>query len=168
LYSSYILFRTWAQLAEVSHPSVFIANIDCGIEKDLCRSYHITTYPTFRYYLNGVEHDYEDAQSLEALREFVDTKLSPQCNPIKDETSCSERGLQFGKKWISKSSLSSDGDAMLQSEIERLEKIMLHSTSMTEELMRWIRERRYILKIILHTKLEEELQQADAAAKDEL
>jgi hypothetical protein len=69
--------------------------------------------------LNGVEHDYEDAQSLEALREFVDTKLSPQCNPIKDETSCSERGLQFGKKWISKSSLSSDGDAIIHFSLNR-------------------------------------------------
>jgi hypothetical protein len=154
--SSFLLLfnRTWEELARLSHPSVFIANIDCGAEKELCRSHQITTYPTFRYYKDGVENDYNDARSLEALREFVDTTLSVQCNPIEDGSTCSERALKYGGKWIGKSSVGG-GETMLQGEIDRLEKMMLNSDSTTTELMRWIRERRDILKIIKQHKSSE-------------
>jgi len=135
-------------LAKLSHPSVFIASIDCGAEKEICRSYHITSYPTFRYYLNGVEQDYEDARSLEALRDFVDTTLAVQCNPMEDARTCSDRALKYAKKWIDKSSVV-NGQSMIQSEIDRLEKMMLDSeSSTTTELRRWIRQRRDILRII--------------------
>eukprot|EP00956_Cyclotella_meneghiniana_P024434 scaffold49014_cov26-Cyclotella_meneghiniana.AAC.1 len=127
---------TWDQLAQVADPSVFIAKVDCGVEKELCKNYQITTYPTFRYYLNGVEHGYEDAQSLDALREFVDTKLAPQCDPIGKKSACSARALTFGEKWLTKSSSSTttNGIAILQNEIDRLERVMMEFESVTPEL----------------------------------
>jgi hypothetical protein len=98
--------------------------------------------------LNGVEQDYEDARSLEALRDFVDTTLAVQCNPMEDARTCSDRALKYAKKWIDKSSVV-NGQSMIQSEIDRLEKMMLDSeSSTTTELRRWIRQRRDILRII--------------------
>lgn len=119
---------------------------------DLCKSYHITTYPTFRYYVNGVEHDYDDAKSLEALRGFVDTTLAPRCNPINNISACSERGKEYGVKWIAKSNVS-DGATLLQSEITRLDKMLFDPQSVTPDLLRWMRERRDILQTIQQTKL---------------
>ena len=148
------LCRTWNQLAELSHSSVFIANVDCGAERELCQSYHISTYPTFRYYLNGVEHDYEDAQSLAALREFVDTTLIARCDPIKNLDTCSERALKYANKWIYKLSSSSDRDKILRSEIDRLKNMLLNEETVTIELKRWIRERRDILDILQRHKIE--------------
>lgn len=150
----------------VSDPSVFIANIDCGAEKDLCRSYHITTYPTFRYYLNGVEHEYDDALSLDSLREFVDTTLAPKCNPISNKSACSEKALKYGEKWMEKLLSSSDGMAMLQSEIQRLDKMMLDADSVTPESRRWIRQRKDILRTIVQSKMGGEMQ-TDAVRSDE-
>lgn len=124
----------------------------------MCRKYHITTYPTFRYYLNGVEHDYEDAQSLDALREFVDTSLAPQCDPIDNKSACSERARTYGEKWLTKSSspATTNGIAILQNEIDRLERVMIEFASVTPELSRWQRQRKDILKIIQKHLMDEE------------
>lgn len=139
----------------MSDPFVFIASIDCGENKDLCRDYQIKTYPTIRYYLDGAEHDYDNAQSLEALREFVDTTLAPQCNPITNKGACSDKSLKYADKWTKKSSGSGD-ISILKSEIDRLDKILLKPESVTPDQKRWIRERRDILQII----------QTNAYAKD--
>ena len=125
----------------------------------MCLDYQIKTYPTFRYYRDGVEHDYNDALSLEALREFVETTLAPQCNPIALKGACSEKALKYADKWIKKSSGSGD-IAILKSELERLNKILLNSESVTPDQKRWIQERRNILQIIqtnAHVKGSEEL-----------
>eukprot|EP00804_Cyclotella_cryptica_P008155 CCRYP_004629-RA/>CCRYP_004629-RA protein AED:0.32 eAED:0.33 QI:0/0/0/1/1/1/2/0/159 len=144
---------TWEQLAMLAHPSVFIASIDCGAEKEICRSHHITSYPTFRYYLNGIEQDYNGAWSLEALRDFVDTTLAVQCNPIEDAKTCSDRSLKYAEKWMEKSSMR-NGQTMILNEIDRLEKMMLNAeSSTTTQLRRWIRQRRDILKIIQEHKV---------------
>ena len=87
-----------------------------------------------------------------------------QCNPILDlglggdgihektrgdVTTCSERAKKYGKKWIEKDA------TQIESEMERLEKLMMDSeSSSTAELRRWMRERRDILKIIHKTMLE--------------
>lgn len=157
--------RTWEQLAQISDPSIFIASVDCGKEMELCRSYHIITYPTFRYYVNGVENDYDDAKSLDALREFIDTTLLPRCNPINNKSACSERGIKYGEKWIAKSS-ASDGAALLQIEINRLDKMILDPESVAPDLLRWIRERRDILQTIEQSKLNSNY--AKTSSSDEL
>lgn len=152
----------WHQLAQDTHPSAFIANLDCGSNKDLCRSYHITNYPTLRYYIDGAEYDYDDALSIESLREFVDSNLIVQCNPLSDlgllggngrgtlvnsqsdsaSRTCSRRALKFGKKWIEKTL------DEREKELERLEGMLAKPDSTTAELRGWMRERRDILKVI--------------------
>eukprot|EP00970_Alexandrium_tamarense_P010020 scaffold1992_cov203-Alexandrium_tamarense.AAC.9 len=136
------LIPVWEQLAKEAHPSIFIANVDCGSDNDICRSSQITSYPTFRYFIDGAEYEYQDARSLEALREFIETTLTVQCNPIVDATTCSEKARKYGDKWISKD------QSKLKSEIDRLDAMMTNSGSTTAELRSWMRERRGILTII--------------------
>mmetsp|Transcript_20399 Transcript_20399/g.41036 ORF Transcript_20399/g.41036 Transcript_20399/m.41036 type:complete len:294 (+) Transcript_20399:61-942(+) len=163
----------WDHLAKDTHPSAFIANVDCGLSKDLCRSYHITKYPTLRYYIDGTEYDYDDALSIESLREFVDANLVVQCNPLFDlglirrderktslksqsngeSTTCSQRALNFAKKWIEKTLNEREKES------ERLEGLLANSDSTTAELRSWMRERRDMLKVIgdhqLHSSSDE-------------
>lgn len=145
-----ILHRVWEQLAKETHPSIFIANVDCGSDNDICRSSQITSYPTFRYFIDGAEYEYQDARSLEALREFIETTLTVQCNPIVDATTCSEKARKYGDKWISKD------QSKLKSEIDRLDAMMTNSGSTTAELRSWMRERRGILTIIHQHKTQVE------------
>ena len=131
------------------HPSVFIANVDCGAsaENEACESSGITTYPTLHYFLNGTEHDYTGPLSLEALHEFVDSTMVVPCNPIVDATTCTERAAKYADKWMAKDT------AKIVSEIDRLEKMLEDAgASAAAELRRWMRERRDILKILHENK----------------
>ena len=141
------------------HPSVFIANVDCGAsaENDICEASGITTYPTLHYYLDGAEHDYTGPMSLEALHEFVDSTLVVPCNPILDTTTCTERAKKYAGKWMDK-----DATA-IRSEIERLGRMMEDAGASTAaELRRWMRERRDILQILHEDKrAKEETEQSE-------
>jgi len=141
---------TWDQLAEEAHPSIFIANVDCGAsaENAICRSSFITTYPTLRYFVNRTEHDYTGSLSIDALREFIASTLVVSCNPFLDATNCSDRAKKYAMKW-------NDKDVTkVAEEIKRLGKMMEESESSTAaELRSWMRERRDILKVINEAKL---------------
>jgi len=143
-------YRTWDQLAEEAHPSIFIANVDCGstAENDICRSSQITTYPKIRYYLDGTEYDYRGSLALESLREFVDSTLTAPCNPIVDASTCSEEAKKYADKWLVKDA------TKIKGEIERLGQMMAKSESTTTaELRKWMRERRDILKILHEARI---------------
>ena len=53
------MYSTWDQIAEEAHPSIFVANVNCGASKEneICRTAGITTYPTIQYYVEGTEYD---------------------------------------------------------------------------------------------------------------
>jgi len=143
-------FSIWDQLALEAHPSIFIANVDCGAsaQNEICRSSYITTYPTLRYYVNGTEYDYTGSLAVETLREFIATTLVETCNPILDGNTCSDRAKRYANKWDGKDVVKIVG------EIERLEKMMEKSeSSTTAELRSWMRERRDVLKIIHGAKV---------------
>ena len=131
------------------HPSVFIANVDCGAsaENEACESSGITTYPTLHYFLNGTEHDYTGPLSLEALHEFVDSTLVTPCNPILDTTTCTERSTKYADKWVVKDATT------ISAEMDRLGRMLEDAGASTAaELRRWMRERRDILKILHENK----------------
>lgn len=147
--------RTWDQLAQEVHPSIFIGRVDCAASADneICRSSDITTYPTLKYFLNGVESHYSGSLALEALHGFIDSTLVVQCNPMLDDatTNCSEKAKQYADKWLGKDV------RKIAVEIERLGKVMETSESSTSaELRKWMRERRDILKIIHNAKMVKE------------
>jgi len=150
-------YSTWNQITQEAHPSIFIANVNCGASKEneICRSSQITTYPTLRYYLDGTEYDYTGSLSLEALREFIDLTVVKQCNPILDATDCSVKARKYAEKWNTKTA------AQIKGEIERLGKMLSESeVTTTSDLRMWMRQRRNILKILHQDKMKRETEEA--------
>jgi len=161
--------RTWERLARISHPSVFVAKVDCAASasNDLCRSYDVTVHPTLRYYLDRTEHEYDGRRSLGALARFVETKLATPCEyPFhssssssttseeeeeeagrrrRSASSCSEGARGYADKWDGRD------DAELAVEVDRLTRMMgaAELDDGKAGSLRWMRERRDILGRIL-------------------
>ena len=83
---------------------------------------------------------------MDALIEFVDSKLVAPCNPLLDANICSERAKKYSNKWLARD------ETKIIGEIDRLGKIMDTSES-TAELRKWMRERRDILRLIHKDKM---------------
>ena len=47
---------------------VMIADVNCGEEDALCEANDVRGYPTIKYYVNGVENNYEGGRSYEDLK----------------------------------------------------------------------------------------------------
>jgi thioredoxin-like negative regulator of GroEL len=129
----------WDRLAEESHPSVFVADVNCGDEAELCQEVGVTGYPTIKVYRDGIEEDYQGARSFEALFEFVDEELAMKCdvNNMK-ESGCSEKAEKYALKWKGKT------EAEVKKEAGRLSGMA--GKSMTADLKTWLRERVALLK----------------------
>lgn len=133
----------WDRLAQEAHPSVFIADINCSEEVDLCKDEGIGGYPTIKVYKDGLEDTYSDGRDYDSLRFFVDDQLAQKCD-IKDAANtCSAKAIKYILKW--------NGQGGLKKELVRLENIA--TKMMTAELRMWLRERIMILKQ-LHVKEE--------------
>jgi len=131
----------WDKLASNAHSSVFIADVNCGEQQDLCEEYGVTGYPTIKYFVNGKEHDYNEGRSYEGLVDFVNEHLVKKCD-IKDaENTCSEKEQKYIKKWSEKE------ETDLSKEKTRLKG--MQSSVMSSELKSWLNDRVHILTQML-------------------
>jgi thioredoxin-like negative regulator of GroEL len=139
----------WDKLALEAHSSVFIGDINCSEQEELCSQQKVTGYPTIKVYKSGATvEDYSGGRSFEQLAAYVDTELAEKCNISKLKETCSEKAAGYFDKWKPK-----DADA-IKKELGRL--TGMSDGSMTADLKSWLRERMTIL------------QQLSAGGKDEL
>jgi hypothetical protein len=129
----------WDILADTAHSSVFIGDVNCMVENDLCAGHHTgNNWPTIMVYKRGKEELYTGGLGLENLKTFVDETLVEPCNIGKMQESCNFKEKFFIAKWEGKS------PAAYRKEIGRLSKMDTHS--MTYDLKKWLRDRVRILE----------------------
>jgi thioredoxin-like negative regulator of GroEL len=128
----------WDRLAEEAHPSVFIADINCSLETQLCLEEGIDGFPTIKVYKDGSEDTYSDGRDFNSLKAFIDEQLAQKCVASKAAETCSRKAITYISKWNEQ-----DQDS-LKIETIRLERMA--AKSMTADLKAWLRERIIILK----------------------
>jgi thiol-disulfide isomerase/thioredoxin len=142
----------WDQLEDKLQniETVFIARVNCEVQKELCEEKGIHSYPTIHVYYSTknsetssraksyIEEEYKEGQSYEALYDFVDRSLVQRCNIRENEQFCSEKSRKFSRKWQTSKSLNE-----IVHEIDRLQNILDENTPI--DLRSWIRERQHIL-----------------------
>lgn len=104
----------WDRLAEESHSSVFIADVNCSEEEDLCNENGVSGYPTIKVYKNGEEEKYSGARTFDHLMAYVDVELASKCDIDDIEKTCDEKSREYINKWKAK-----DADAITK-EFQRL------------------------------------------------
>lgn len=137
----------WDQLADEVNESVFIADVNCSEEPDLCRINRISGYPTIKVYLDGEVAPYEGGRSFEEMYDFVYETLAAHCI-IEHPDECDAKSQTYLKKWTGK-----QADDLLD-EIARLDGLM--ERHVTYELKVWMKERKDILRQLLPDEEEEE------------
>lgn len=132
--------KAWDELSDISCASVFIADVDCSKEQELCEANDVTGYPTIYYYKDGVRETYTGGRGLEVMNTFVIENLQAVCNPNKKnlEDICSEKAIRYIMKWKDRE------EDMLKKEILRLQNML--EKDMTEDLLDWIKQRISILQ----------------------
>ena len=127
----------WDEVSESADKSVFIADVNCSEQDELCSQVGVQGYPTIKVYKDGEVTDYKGGRSVEDLSEYVDTQLATKCDITKLEETCSTKAVPYAAKWKDKDT------ASIQKEISRLSGMA--NKSMTAELKGWLRERLHIL-----------------------
>ena len=131
----------WDQLATEAHPSVFVADINCSEQEELCSEVGVQGYPTIKVYRGGADNvdDYKGGRTFSDLAEFVDSELAVKCD-IKDpvESGCSDKAKDYITKWTAKNDV-----AAVKKELERLSG--MSGQSMKADLKKWLNERIAIL-----------------------
>mmetsp|Transcript_22661 Transcript_22661/g.31739 ORF Transcript_22661/g.31739 Transcript_22661/m.31739 type:complete len:198 (+) Transcript_22661:147-740(+) len=138
----------WDKLATLENDSVFIGNVDCGKERELCEEHGAERgCYAIQYWHNGAEHKYNGSQAYDSLARFIDSILSQKCQITSPDSTCSEKAKKYLEKW------SPRGIADIKKEILRLKS--LDSPDLTPELNNWVKERSRILgQIISNSKSE--------------
>lgn len=128
----------WDKLAEEAHSSVFIADINCSDQEELCQKAGVQGYPTIKVYKgDGSVDDYQGPRSFDGLMEFVDENLAVKCDIASVEATCSDKAPAYVAKWKAKAD-------DVENEIARLSGML--DKSMTPDLKTWLRERLAILQ----------------------
>ena len=75
----------WDQLGDeyADSSTVFIGDVDCTIEKDLCSRFGVRGYPTIKYFTSSTAADgdaYEGGRDYASLKKFADESLGPSCS----------------------------------------------------------------------------------------
>jgi len=75
----------WDKLAKEfqGSDSVLIADVDCTVQKDLCKTYGVRGYPTIKYFTGSTGSDgakYEGARDFAGLKKFASESLGPSCS----------------------------------------------------------------------------------------
>jgi thioredoxin-like negative regulator of GroEL len=138
----------WDQLADSVDPSVFIADVNCSDQDDLCSKNDVKGYPTIKVYQNGEVSDYKGGRSFEQLMEYVDENLAQKCNVENLAENCSEKAVKYAEKWKAKPA------ADVSKEFKRLSGMT--DSSMSSDLKKWLRERLNILRQLAPPSSEEE------------
>merc|ERR1711879_1048322 len=115
----------WDRLASEYNktPHVVIGDADCTASgQQICQKVGVRGYPTIKYYVDGVQRDYQGGRDFDALKKFVEKNLGPPpppCEVSNMEKTCSKKEIKFINKF------SGDIDAItaetdkLQAEVER-------------------------------------------------
>lgn len=130
----------WDQLGDVVNESVFIADVNCSEEPDLCASNGVRGYPTIKVILDGQISPYEGGRSFEELYEFVDEHLAMHCIVERPEE-CDKKSQTYMKQWKDKKR------EELEDELNRLDGLM--ERHVTYGLKRWMKDRSDILRQLL-------------------
>jgi thioredoxin-like negative regulator of GroEL len=138
----------WDQLGDVVNESVFIADVNCSEEPDLCASNGVRGYPTIKVILDGQISPYEGGRSFEELYEFVDEHLAMHCIVERPEE-CDKKSQTYMKQWKDKK------PEELEDELNRLDGLM--ERHVTYGLKRWMKDRSDILRQLL--PIEEEVKE---------
>lgn len=88
----------WDRLSKEVHPSVFIYDVNCGDEADLCSENGVSGYPTIKYYRDGVENKYEGARGFEELLKFTKENLEQACDVANLKDTCTEKAQNYVEK----------------------------------------------------------------------
>jgi protein disulfide-isomerase-like protein len=128
----------WDEVSANAHSSVFVADVNCSDQDELCKENSVQGYPTIKVYKDGTVTDYTGGRTVEDLTVYVDTELAVKCDIEKIAESCSEKAGPYLEKWGSKDK------AALTTELSRLDG--LAGKKMTPELKVWFRERIAILQ----------------------
>ena len=133
----------WDELADTVDSSVFVADVNCGDQEELCEQVGVSGYPTIKVYKDGEVSDYQGGRSVEDLLEYVDSELAVKCNVNNmRESNCSEKAIKYVDKWTAKMK-EEKGASVMEKEMARLQGMA--GKSMTPELKAWLRERLNIL-----------------------
>ncbi|GKY96084.1 hypothetical protein MPSEU_000568500 [Mayamaea pseudoterrestris] len=134
----------WDQLAAEAHPSVFISDINCSEQEELCSENNVQGYPTIKIYKDGKVEDYKGGRSLSDLQDFVDAELAIKCD-VSDPvgSGCSDKAKAYIHKWSSKSDLAEAA----KKELDRLSG--MSDSSMKADLKQWLNERMAILRQLM-------------------
>lgn len=126
----------WDEASENAHSSVFLADVNCSDQADLCQENDVQGYPTIKVYQGGEVTNYEGGRDLESLKAFADS-LAVKCSIDDLAGTCSEKAEPYMKKWESKDK------AALEAELKRLSGVA--GKKMTPDLKSWFQERSAIL-----------------------
>jgi hypothetical protein len=88
----------WDRLSKEVHPSVFIYDVNCGDEGDLCQENGVSGYPTIKYYQDGVEHKYEGGRGFDDLLKFTKETLEQACDVGNLKETCNEKAQGYAEK----------------------------------------------------------------------
>jgi protein disulfide-isomerase-like protein len=127
----------WDEASAAAHSSVFLADVNCSDQEELCKEVGVSGYPTIKVYKDGEVSDYNGGRTLEDLTKYVETELATPCDITKLAETCSEKAAPYTEKWKAK-----DVEA-IKKELGRL--YGLAGKSMTADLKAWLRERVAIL-----------------------
>lgn len=139
----------WDRLAEEAPASVFIKDVDCGVESDLCKEHGVQGYPTIMVYKDGDEEKYTGDRSFFSLMEYVQSNLAKQCDIASSIETCSERQQSYLVKWQDKE------QEAIRKEVLRLER--MKKSIMTPELKQWLKDRMLVLNQLVAPMQEEDL-----------
>jgi protein disulfide-isomerase-like protein len=126
----------WDEASANAHSSVFVADVNCSDQADLCQEIGVQGYPTIKVYNGGEVTDYSGGRDVDSLTAFVDS-LAVKCTITDLAGTCSEKAEPYMKKWESKDKVA------LTAELKRLD--ALAGKKMTPDLKAWFRERSAIL-----------------------
>jgi len=139
----------WDKLAEEAHPSVFIADVNCSDEDELCTENGVSGYPTIKVWREGKVEEYSGGRGFDELLGFVNTELATKCDLSNMKETCSERAQSYSAKWKDKSI------GTIEKEINRL--TGMRGNPMSKDLRNWLRERLTILRQLNSEEVADEL-----------
>jgi len=135
----------WDKLSDVyaDSKSVLIADVDCTSDegKPVCEAHEVQGFPTLKYWVKGVQHDYEGGRAFEQLKKFVDDNLAAACSIDDLEESCTEKEQKYFNKMMGK------GLEEVKKQHVRLDK--MKTKKMTATLTNWLHARLDILTQII-------------------
>lgn len=134
----------WDRLADQAHPSVFIVDVNCATQTDLCNQVGVGGYPTIkvvRFDQDGRRsiEDYHGGREYDDLANFCATQLAKPCLVHDATSTCSAKAQAYIDKWQAR-----EGDSIRQ-EQQRLQG-MAQTAVMAPDLRTWLRERLEILQ----------------------